>query len=147
MISWLEFSRAPALSGFYIMSDTVERLSVLLMSQGKKLATAESCTGGLIASQMTRRAGSSSVYERGFVTYSNESKVEELGVSEATLKAHGAVSEQTAREMAQGALKHSRADVAVSVTGIAGPNGDSDDKPVGLVWFGFAVKGGAVKTV
>lgn len=120
------------------MSDLVETLSQLLLDKGLKLVTAESCTGGLIASSMTRRAGSSDVFERGFVTYSNEAKMEELGVHSDTLEAHGAVSAQVAEEMAAGALKHSRADIAVSVTGVAGPGGGSDEKPVGLVFFGFA---------
>ena len=103
-------------------------------------ATAESCTGGLIIAAMTDIPGSSSMVDRGFVTYSNEAKMEMLGVSPATLDAHGAVSAETAREMAAGALRHSRAGIALAVTGIAGPDGGSADKPVGLVWFGLAVK-------
>ena len=102
------------------------------------IATAESCTGGLIAGALTDIAGSSSVVDRGFVTYSNEAKMDMLGVSSKTLDAHGAVSEQTAREMAVGALMNSRADVSVAVTGIAGPGGGSDEKPVGLVYMGVA---------
>ncbi|MBO6917628.1 MAG: CinA family protein [Rhizobiaceae bacterium] len=102
------------------------------------IATAESCTGGLIAGALTDIAGSSSVVDRGFVTYSNEAKMDMLGVSSKTLDAHGAVSEQTAREMAVGALVNSRADVSVAVTGIAGPGGGSDEKPVGLVYMGVA---------
>lgn len=109
--------------------------------RGLMLATAESCTGGMIAAAITDLIGASNVLERGFVTYSNEAKMELLGVSPDTLEKHGAVSEATARAMAAGALKHSHADVAVSVTGIAGPGGGSPDKPVGLVWFGIAVKG------
>lgn len=108
---------------------------------GMMLATAESCTGGMIAAALTDIAGSSSVVDRGFVTYSNEAKMEMLGVSAATLASFGAVSEETALEMAAGALARSRAGVAVAVTGIAGPGGGSADKPVGLVWFGLAVKG------
>ena len=115
-------------------------------SAGKMLATAESCTGGLIAALLTEIAGSSDVVERGFVTYSNEAKMECLGVSEATLGNHGAVSTETAAEMAEGALAHSRADVAVSVTGVAGPGGGSAEKPVGLVHFGLARRGGATVT-
>jgi len=101
----------------------------LCRANGLKLATAESCTGGLVAAVLTEIAGSSDVVERGFVTYSNEAKQELLGVAAATLAAHGAVSEATAREMAQGALRASRADVAVSITGVAGPGGGSADKP------------------
>jgi len=107
------------------------------------VATAESCTGGLIAGLLTEIPGSSFVVERGFVVYSNEAKEETLGVPPATLAAHGAVSEATARAMAEGALNASRADVAVSVTGIAGPDGGSAEKPVGLVWFGCARRGAA----
>ncbi|WP_159585824.1 CinA family protein [Chelativorans xinjiangense] len=109
--------------------------------RGLKLATAESCTGGMIAAAITDLAGASNVLERGFVTYSNEAKVEMLGVSPQTLGTRGAVSEETALEMAAGALAHSRADIAVSVTGVAGPGGGTAEKPVGLVWFGLAVKG------
>ena len=105
---------------------------------GLMIATAESCTGGLIAGALTDIAGSSSVVDRGFVTYSNEAKMDMLGVSSKTLDAHGAVSEQSAREMAVGALINSRADVSVAVTGIAGPGGGSDEKPVGLVYMGVA---------
>jgi nicotinamide-nucleotide amidase len=103
------------------------------------LATAESCTGGMIAAALTDIAGSSDVLDRGFVTYSNESKMDMLGVARATLDAHGAVSKQTALEMANGTLANSRAGIAVSVTGIAGPGGGSAGKPVGLVWFGLAM--------
>jgi nicotinamide-nucleotide amidase len=105
------------------------------------VATAESCTGGLIAATLTEIPGSSSMVECGFVTYSNEAKIKMLGVSPATLEAHGAVSEDTALEMAAGALANSRAGIALSVTGIAGPDGGSDEKPVGLVWFGLCLRG------
>jgi nicotinamide-nucleotide amidase len=105
------------------------------------VATAESCTGGMIAAALTDIAGSSAVVDRGFVTYSNEAKTEMLGVRQETLRAHGAVSGETACEMAAGALRHSRAGIAVSVTGIAGPDGASPEKPVGLVWFGLARTG------
>jgi nicotinamide-nucleotide amidase len=104
-------------------------------------ATAESCTGGLIIATMTDIPGSSSMVDRGFVTYSNDAKMEMIGVSRATLDAHGAVSRETALEMAAGALKHSRAGIALAVTGIAGPDGGSAEKPVGLVWFGLALSG------
>jgi nicotinamide-nucleotide amidase len=104
-------------------------------------ATAESCTGGLIIAAMTDIPGSSSMVDRGFVTYSNEAKMEMLGVSAVTLDAHGAVSAETAREMAVGALARSHAGIALAVTGIAGPDGGSAEKPVGLVWFGLAMAG------
>lgn len=110
--------------------------------RGLKVATAESCTGGLIAAALTEIAGSSSVFDRGFVTYSNEAKVEIVGVAAATLLAHGAVSRETAVEMAKGALMHSRADLAVAITGIAGPSGGSADKPVGLVHLAAATRTG-----
>jgi nicotinamide-nucleotide amidase len=109
--------------------------------QGIMLATAESCTGGMIVAALTDIAGSSAVVDRGFVTYSNAAKMEMLGVSPATLDAHGAVSAKTALEMAAGALARSHAGIAVSVTGIAGPDGGSAEKPVGLVWFGLARQG------
>lgn len=107
---------------------------------GVKIATAESCTGGLIAGALTDVAGSSDVFERGFVTYSNDAKQEMLGVQSDTLAAHGAVSEEVAREMAEGALARSRATLAVSVTGIAGPGG-SEFKPEGRVCFALAQAG------
>jgi nicotinamide-nucleotide amidase len=111
--------------------------------KGLKIATAESCTGGLVAALLTEIPGSSSVMERGFVTYSNEAKIELIGVPAELIAAHGAVSEPVARAMADGALAHSRADVAVSITGVAGPTGGTATKPVGLVHFGLARKGAA----
>jgi len=111
-------------------------------ARGKKIAAAESCTGGLIAAAFTHVPGSSDVFERGFVTYSNEAKSELLGVPSRLVVQHGAVSEAVARAMAEGALVFSRADLAVSVTGIAGPGGGSETKPVGLVWFGCAARSG-----
>jgi nicotinamide-nucleotide amidase len=108
------------------------------------LVTAESCTGGWVAQAVTSIAGSSAWFERGFVTYSNAAKHEVLGVSRKTLKNHGAVSEDTAREMAAGALARSRGTVALAVTGIAGPGGGSAAKPVGMVCFAWAAKGGLV---
>ncbi|MBL9060996.1 CinA family protein [Tabrizicola sp.] len=111
---------------------------------GVKVATAESCTGGMVAAALTDVAGSSDVFERGFVTYSNDAKVEMLGVLPETLEAHGAVSEAVAREMAEGALAHSAADLAVSITGIAGPGG-SEHKPEGRVCFGLARRGRATR--
>lgn len=116
-------------------------------TRGALIATAESCTGGLVAAALTEIAGSSAVMERGFVTYSNDAKMEMLGVPAATLETHGAVSAQTAKAMAEGALANSRADLCVSITGIAGPGGGSPDKPVGLVWFGLAVTGGETRAV
>jgi len=116
-----------------------------LLARGWMLATAESCTGGMIAAACTDLAGSSQWFERGFVTYSNAAKTDSLGVSAALIDAHGAVSEPVARAMAAGALAHSRAQAAVAVTGVAGPTGGSAEKPVGTVWFGFAV-GGQVHT-
>ena len=107
---------------------------------GKTIATAESCTGGLVAGLLTAVPGSSAVVERGFVTYSNEAKAESIGVPVALIAEHGAVSEPVARTMAEGALAASRADVAVSITGIAGPGGGSAGKPVGLVHFGLAAR-------
>lgn len=104
-------------------------------------ATAESCTGGLIIAHLTDIPGSSAMVDCGFVTYSNEAKTAMIGVAEETLAAHGAVSRETALEMASGALARSRAGIALSVTGIAGPDGGSAEKPVGLVWFGVAVSG------
>ncbi len=103
-----------------------------------RLATAESCTGGLIAAALTAIAQSSDVVDRGFVTYSNAAKQEMLGVPEELIREHGAVSEPVARAMAAGALARSRADITVSVTGVAGPGGGTPEKPVGLVWFGLA---------
>ena len=118
-----------------------EALASRLPALGWMMATAESCTGGLIAGACTDLSGSSNWFERGFVTYSNEAKVELLGVDAAHIAAHGAVSEVVARAMAFGAVRHSHARVAVAVTGVAGPTGGSADKPVGTVWFGFCVDG------
>lgn len=109
--------------------------------RGWKLATAESCTGGLVAAALTAIAGSSDVVERGYVTYSNAAKIELLGVPETTLLAHGAVSAETAAAMAAGAARRAGVDVAVSITGVAGPGGGSDEKPVGLVYLGTARRG------
>ena len=113
----------------------------LLQEKGWMLATAESCTGGLIAGACTDLAGSSAWFERGIVSYSNAAKIELLGVPEALIVAHGAVSEPVVRAMAEGAIARSRAQAAIAVTGVAGPTGGSPDKPVGLVWFGWSVGG------
>ncbi len=114
-------------------------LARALKASGRMMTTAESCTGGLIAACCTSLSGSSDWFERGFVTYSNGAKTEQIGVPAALTEAHGAVSEPVARAMALGALAHSRAQASVAVTGVAGPSGGSADKPVGLVWFGWAI--------
>jgi nicotinamide-nucleotide amidase len=111
-----------------------------LKAKGWRIATAESCTGGMVAAAITDIAGSSDVFDRGFVTYSNEAKTEMLGVPVDLILKHGAVSEVVARAMAEGALKNSKADISVSVTGIAGPSGGSAEKPVGLVHFACATR-------
>ena len=117
------------------------QISAQLLTHGWMLATAESCTGGMIAAACTDLAGSSQWFERGFVTYSNAAKTELLGVPAALIEAHGAVSEPVARAMATGAVARSHAQVAVAVTGVAGPTGGSADKPVGTVWFGWSTDG------
>lgn len=126
-----------------ILAETARELVELAREAKVTLATAESCTGGLVASAITEIAGSSAVLERGFVTYSNAAKAESLAVPVAAIAQHGAVSEEVARAMAEGALFNSHATIAVSITGIAGPGGGSEEKPVGLVWFGLARHGGA----
>lgn len=134
------------------MTDTAETFDAPLLelatrlletcaARGLRLATAESCTGGLVAGCLTSISGCSSVVERGFVTYSNDSKVEMLGVPAALIEAHGAVSGSVAEAMAAGALTNSRADIAVSITGVAGPTGGSAEKPVGTVWIGVCRRG------
>lgn len=128
------------------VSGEVSTLAERLKEHHWKLATAESCTGGLIAASCTALSGSSDWFERGFVTYSNAAKTEMLGVDAALIAAHGAVSEAVARAMAEGALAHSRADIAVAVTGIAGPTGGSAEKPVGTVWLAWALRRGIVHT-
>ncbi len=128
------------------MADPLDTLATLaghrLKARGLKLVTAESCTGGWVAQAVTAIAGSSDWFERGFVTYSNEAKQEMLGVRAETLARAGAVSEETALEMARGALRASRGQVAVSITGVAGPTGGTAAKPVGMVCFGWALAGG-----
>ncbi|MEM1399455.1 MAG: CinA family protein [Pseudomonadota bacterium] len=128
------------------MRSLSEKLIQACAQKGLKLATVESCTGGLIAGAITDVPGASAVLERGFVTYSNEAKQEMLGVPAETIHAHGAVSEATAKAMAKGALAHSKADIALSVTGIAGPGTEGTDKPVGLVWFGLAGPDGRLES-
>jgi nicotinamide-nucleotide amidase len=129
------------------MSDAASEAAALRVlnacrAHGLKVATAESCTGGLVAGALTDIAGSSDVVERGFVTYSNEAKLEMLGVLASTLAAHGAVSRETAEAMATGAIRRSAADLAVAVTGIAGPGGGTAEKPVGLVHVATATRDG-----
>lgn len=123
-----------------LISDAAELLENLRERQ-LMLATAESCTGGMIAGTLTEVAGSSDVVDRGFVTYSNEAKQDMLGIPPALIREHGAVSEPVAVAMAEGALRNSRADIAVSVTGVAGPGGGTDTKPVGLVHIACARRG------
>ena len=120
------------------------QIANLLLNNQLKLATAESCTGGMIAAACTDLAGSSAWFERGFVTYSNEAKTQMLGVTASLITRHGAVSEEVVRAMVQGAIAHSRARVAIAVTGVAGPTGGSAAKPVGTVWFGFVTPAGVV---
>jgi len=117
-----------------------QQVGAALKEHGMTLATAESCTGGGVAQAVTMISGSSAWFDRGFVTYSNTAKEEMLGVSPDTLEQHGAVSEQTVREMVDGALQYSRAQVALSVSGIAGPTGGTPEKPVGMVWFAWGTK-------
>ncbi|MEJ8573189.1 CinA family protein [Microbaculum marinum] len=126
------------------LSTRAEGLLERMRAAGLTVATAESCTGGLVAAFLTEIAGSSDVFERGFVTYSNEAKAELLGVPAKLIASHGAVSEPVARAMAEGAIRNSPADLSVAVTGIAGPGGGSAGKPVGLVHFGAARRSGAV---
>ncbi len=130
--------------------DTIELATRVLdanRAAGRMIATAESCTGGLVAGALTEIAGSSDVVERGFVTYSNEAKTEMLGVALDVIETFGAVSVAVAWAMAQGALRHSRADVAVAITGVAGPGGGSAEKPVGTVVFARAERGGDPKKI
>lgn len=119
-----------------------ESVGAQLLARGEWLVTAESCTGGWVAQSLTAIVGSSAWFDRGFVTYSNAAKQDMLGVPEATLSRHGAVSEATARAMAQGAIAHSRGDWAIAITGIAGPSGGTPDKPVGTVCFAWAQRDG-----
>lgn len=130
------------------MDDELYRLAEsvgnALKQHSMMLATAESCTGGWVGEAVTAVPGSSGWFDRGFVTYTNEAKQEMLGVATATLDQHGAVSEQTVREMVSGALNNSRAQVALAISGIAGPGGGTPEKPVGTVWFAWSFKNGAV---
>jgi nicotinamide-nucleotide amidase len=112
-----------------------------LLAKGWKISCAESCTGGGVGYAITSTSGSSAWFEKGFITYSNHAKQELLGVSEYTLNQHGAVSASTVEEMAEGAAKHANAEVAIAISGVAGPDGGTADKPVGTVWFGFFIDG------
>lgn len=118
----------------------LQQLTLKLAESGRKVTCAESCTGGLLAANLTRLPGSSAWFDMGFVTYSNEAKQQLLSVNPTTLSHYGAVSEEVVREMALGALIASKADYALSISGIAGPDGGTEDKPIGLVWFGLASK-------
>lgn len=118
----------------------LEYIAKELTARKKTLTTAESCTGGLLSAELTSVAGSSAYFQRGFVTYSNQAKTQVLNVLPSTLRNYGAVSEETAREMALGALLATRNDYALSITGVAGPDGGTEKNPVGTVWFGFATK-------
>lgn len=129
------------------MQDLSKKVFDILKEKGKKLATAESCTAGLLAASVTALPGASDIFERGFITYSNESKTDLLHVPAALIAAHGAVSGEVAEAMAEGVLKNSRANIAVSITGIAGPDGGSVEKPVGTVHIGYAVKNGKAGSV
>ena len=120
----------------------VRKLAERMLAEGRMVATAESCTGGLIAKCITDLPGSSAWFERGWVTYTDRAKRQDLGVAAGLLKRHGAVSEPVARAMVRGALRNSRADVAVAVTGIAGPDGGTAEKPVGTVWIAWAWRQG-----
>jgi nicotinamide-nucleotide amidase len=124
---------------------TAAKVARRLKAQRAVIVTAESCTGGWVAQELTAIAGSSAWFDRGFVTYSNEAKQEMLGVRAETLRKHGAVSEETAREMARGALERSRGSVSLAITGIAGPSGGTPDKPIGTVCFAWATKQGAMR--
>ncbi len=128
---------------FLSLQTPLQDLAAALRARGWRLATAESCTGGLIAAACTSLAGSSEWFERGFVTYSNEAKTTLLGVPQALIAAHGAVSEEVARAMVQGALQHAPVQLAVAVTGIAGPGGAVPGKPVGTVWLAWGTAAGA----
>ena len=128
------------------LGELAARVAEALAGRGWRLATAESCTGGWVAKGCTDIAGSSGWFERGFVSYSNDAKLELLGVHGETLAGYGAVSEETVREMAQGALVRSRADVSLAISGIAGPAGGSLEKPIGTVCFAWAVRGNGTST-
>ena len=125
----------------------LDKLCELLLAKKMKLVTAESCTGGLLAATLTHKEGISEVFERGFITYANEAKTELLGVPAGLIADEGAVNPQVTQAMATGALENSKSDIAISITGIAGPGGGTDEKPVGLVYIGYALKGGSAASI
>ena len=127
------------------MTDILKKVSIKLHQEKLLLVSAESCTGGWLAKQITDLSGSSAIFDRGFVTYSNESKQQMLGVQKNTIEGFGAVSENVVKEMAQGAIEHSNADISVAISGVAGPDGGTKEKPVGMVCFGLMLKGEAPK--
>ncbi|SMN14259.1 Molybdopterin binding motif, CinA N-terminal domain / C-terminal domain of CinA type S [uncultured Candidatus Thioglobus sp.] len=124
----------------------MKKLTELLKQKSLTIAVAESCTGGNLSALLTSESGASTYFDRGFITYSNQAKIELLGVKKSTLKMHGAVSEQTALEMVRGVIKNASADIGVSITGIAGPTSDDTNKPVGMVCFGFCIYGECTTT-
>ena len=128
------------------MEVLAKQVNIALQNKNMMLATAESCTGGWVAKMMTDIAGSSASFDRGFVTYTNAAKQDMLGVSVATLQEYGAVSESVVEEMAAGALQHSQADMSLSISGIAGPSGGTEDKPVGTVCFAWKTRSGLLKS-
>jgi nicotinamide-nucleotide amidase len=127
--------------------DHAKTLAQLLLARGWKLALAESCTGGLVCAALTELSGSSEWFERGYITYSNQAKIDCLGVSAELIESHGAVSEPVARAMAQGAQRNAGANIGASITGIAGPTGGTVEKPVGTVWFGWTIPNAAGENV
>jgi len=127
-----------------MVKPVVTSIAEVLLKHQWRLSTAESCTGGLVAAALTALAGSSDWFERGYVTYSNEAKTQDIGVDSSLIQQHGAVSEEVAQAMAQGAKKSSSSHIALSITGIAGPTGGSTEKPVGTVWFAWALQDGSV---
>lgn len=129
------------MNGVLSCEDAVRTCTEVMVSRGLRITTAESCTGGMIAAAITNIPGSSAIFDCGYVTYADSAKTEMLGVPVAMLAQHGAVSEPVARAMAEGALHAAQADIAIATTGIAGPDGGSNEKPVGLVWFGRAQRG------
>ena len=131
----------------YRMTNILQKVSKKLHEKKLLLVSAESCTGGLLAKKITDLAGSSSIFDRGFVTYSNNSKQEMLGVQKNTIDGFGAVSENVVKEMAIGALENSNADISIAISGVAGPDGGSKEKPVGMVCFGFMTRNDSVKAI
>lgn len=117
----------------------LKQLTELLIAQKRTITAAESCTGGTLCSLLTSQSGASAYFDRGFITYTNQAKIDMLGVSQATLEEFGAVSEQTAKQMAKGAINQAKSDISVAITGIAGPQGGTQAKPVGMVCFGFCI--------